>query len=56
MFLYEKDILPTYEDKENINGVFGHLRFQKNSNDFWKNMCYLLSSENLTKIIKIFYI
>ena len=50
MFFFMKDdILPIYEDKRNINGgVWSFKVSKKNSNDFWKNMCYYLCNNKLT--------
>ena len=48
-FIMKNNIKPIYEDKKNINGgVWTFKLSKKYCNNFWKEMCHLFCTENLT--------
>ena len=49
-FIMRDDIKPIYEDKNNINGgVWKFKLSKKECNESWKNICYLLCNDEITK-------
>ena len=48
-FLMKKDIVPIYEDKDNINGGYWSIRItKKDAFEFWQKIIYYICIENIT--------